>query len=172
METIYGKYPLGGNRMEGEMERILREHFRRNPLDQRTLGERFQGLEERHLEAAYAIGQELMRRGKYGKAESIFYFLALMDHLEVRYWRALGVSLWIQKKYGEALGVYLGAYFLDPKEIEVVAAMAECCMALGDREGAKEFLEQTCELFEEEGKREDLARRARVYLEMMKGEKR
>jgi type III secretion system low calcium response chaperone LcrH/SycD len=156
--------------MEGEMERILGEHFRKSPLDQRTLKERFTGLEESHLEAAYAIGQELMRLGKYDKAESIFYFLSLMDHLEVSYWRALGVSLRVQKKYKEALGIFLAAYFLDPMEIEVVAAMAECCMALGDREGAREFLEQTCELFEVEGKREDLARRARVYLEMMKGD--
>jgi tetratricopeptide (TPR) repeat protein len=155
--------------MEGEMERILGEHFRAHPLGQRVLLDRFKDLDGSHLEAAYEIGQELMGKGQYGKAESVFYFLALMDHLEVRYWRALGVSLWMQRKYREALGVYLGAYFLDPMGIEVVAAMAECCLALGDREGAKEFLEQTCALFEVEGKREDLARRARVYLEMIEG---
>jgi hypothetical protein len=40
-------------------------------------------------------------------------------------------------------------------------------LAIGDREGAKEFLEQSCENFEAKGKREDLARRAKVFLEMI-----
>jgi hypothetical protein len=59
----------------------------------------------------------------------------------------------MQKKYKEALGIYLAPFFLDPMDIEVVAAMADCCLVLGDRERTKEFLEQTCEIFEIEGKR-------------------
>ncbi|MDR0740410.1 MAG: tetratricopeptide repeat protein [Puniceicoccales bacterium] len=153
--------------METEFDRILREHFQARPMAQKILLDRFPDLDHSHLEAAYEIAQDLLRHKKYDDAESVFYFLAMMDHFERRYWKALAVTLWVQKKYKDALGVYLAAFFLDPMDIEVVAAMADCCLAMGDREGAKEFLEQTCEIFEIEGKRGDLARRAKVFLEMI-----
>jgi type III secretion system low calcium response chaperone LcrH/SycD len=153
--------------METEFDQILKQHFQTYPMAQKILLDRFPNLDHSHLEAAYGIAQDLLKHKKYNDAESVFYFLAMMDHFERRYWKALAVTLWVQKKYKEALGIYLTAFFLDPMDIEVVAAMADCCLALGDREGAKEFLEQTCEIFEIEGKREDLARRAKEFLEMI-----
>jgi type III secretion system low calcium response chaperone LcrH/SycD len=153
--------------MGNGIEEILREHFKQNPMGARRLVERFDGIGDEHLEAAYAIGKSLLEQGKYGDAESIFYFLATMDHYEPRYWKALGLTLEKEKKYREAVGIYLGAYFLDPMDIEVVWSMGECCLLLGDREGAKEFFGQVCGIHEEEGKRKDLAHRAKGILEMM-----
>jgi tetratricopeptide (TPR) repeat protein len=153
--------------MEKEIDRLLRNHFGKHPMGRNVLLESFPDLGREHLEAAYGIGCDLLRHRKYGEAESIFYFLALMDHYEVRYWRALGEVLKAEKKYGEALGIYLGAFFLDPMEVEVVWEMAGCCLALGEREGAKEFLNQVRELWEETGKGEDWAKRAKGLLEMM-----
>ncbi|MDR2806683.1 MAG: hypothetical protein LBB11_00815 [Puniceicoccales bacterium] len=153
--------------METIFDQILKEHLNAHPLAQRTFLERFPNLDESHLEAAYGIGHILFKQKKYEDAESIFYFLATMNHFEQRYWKALAVTLYVQRKYKAALGIYLAAFFLDPMDIEVVSAMADCCLSLEDREGAKLFLEQTCEVFEEEGKREDLARRAREFLHIM-----
>jgi type III secretion system low calcium response chaperone LcrH/SycD len=153
--------------METEFDRILRQHFQAHPMAQKILLDRFPDLDHSHLEAAYGIAQELLKHRKYDDAESVFYFLAMMDHFEQRYWKALGVTLAVQKKHKEALTIYLAAFFLDPMDIEVTAAMADCCFALGDREGAKEFLGQTVEIFNETQKREDLARRAKELLEMI-----
>ncbi|MDR2812337.1 MAG: tetratricopeptide repeat protein [Puniceicoccales bacterium] len=153
--------------METEFDRILRQHFQAHPVAQKILLDHFPNLDHSHLDAAYEIAQDLLKHKKYDDAESVFYFLAMMDHFEQRYWKALAVTLEEQKKYNEALGIYLAAFFLDPMDIEVTSAMADCCLALGDREGAKEFLEQTCEIFEMNGKRKDLACRAEVFLEMI-----
>jgi type III secretion system low calcium response chaperone LcrH/SycD len=153
--------------MERPFDQILREHFTSHPLSQKTLLDRFPDLDCSHLEAAYGIGYNLFGQKKYDDAECIFYFLATMNHFEQRYWKALAVTLFVQKKYKAALGIYLAAFFLDPMDIEVVSAMADCCLSLGDREGAEKFLQQVCEIFEEDGKREDLARRARRFLHMI-----
>jgi type III secretion system low calcium response chaperone LcrH/SycD len=149
------------------IEEKLREHFKQSPLGARRLVERFEGIGDEHLEAAYGIGIQLMEGKRYVDAESVFYFLVTMDHYEGKYWKALGKVQEKGKKYREAMGSYLGAYFLDPMDIEVVWSMGECCILLGEREGAKGFMEQVCAIYEEEGKRKDLARRAQGILEMM-----
>jgi len=158
--------------MESQLDQILKRHFAQHPLsDHRILLDKFPELDFSHLEAAYAVGHDLFQQHKYESAEQIFYCLATMNHFEVRYWKALAVTLFVEKKYKEALGIYLAAYFLNPMDIEVTSAMADCCMAIGDSAGTQEFLSQTCELFEETGKRLDLAKRAQGLLEMIKGGK-
>ena len=159
--------------MESQMDQILKRHFAQHPLsEQRILLDKFPDLDFTHLEAAYAVGHDLFQQHKYEDAEKIFYCLATMNHFEVRYWKALAVTLFVEKKYAEAVGIYLAAYFLNPMDIEVTSAMADCCMAMGDADGTREFLNQTCELFKEVGERPDLANRAKGLLEMMgKGEK-
>jgi type III secretion system low calcium response chaperone LcrH/SycD len=149
------------------MEEILREHFRQRPEGARRLVERFEGIGDEHLEAAYAIGKGLYERGKYGEAEQIFYFLATMDHYEPRYWKALGRALECGRKYREAVGVYLGAYFLNPMDMEVVWSMGECSVKLGEREGAMEFFGQVWAIYEETGEGKELAHRAKEKLAMM-----
>jgi tetratricopeptide (TPR) repeat protein len=153
--------------MEREIDGLLARHFREHPLGRGALWESFPELNSGHLEAAYGIGCDLWKHGKYGDAECVFYFLVQMDPYEIRHWKALGDVLRVEKKYREALGIYLGAFFLDPKGEEVLWAMANCCLALGEREGAREFLSQLCEVHGEGGKRMDLAQRARGLLEMM-----
>ncbi|MDR1366745.1 MAG: tetratricopeptide repeat protein [Puniceicoccales bacterium] len=153
--------------MESQFDQILRQHFTAHPLSQNILLNRFPELDFSHLDAAYEIGLELLKQKKYGDAEDIFYCIATMNHFEQRYWKALAVTLLAQKKYQDALGIYLAAFFLDPMDVDVVASMADCCLSLGDREGAKNFLEQTIEIFNETKEREDLAKRAQGLLEMI-----
>lgn len=153
--------------MESQLDQMLEQHFSKHPLSTRTLLDQFPDLDHTHLEAAYAIGSEFFKIKKYKQAEDIFYFLATMNHYEVRYWKALAVTLFTEKKYRDAISVYLAVYFLSPDDIEVLSAMADCCLHLGDKEGAREFLEQVCEIFKEEKKREDLAKRARGLLDIM-----
>jgi tetratricopeptide (TPR) repeat protein len=150
-----------------EIDRLLEKHFRGQPFGLGALWEKFPELNSSHLEAAYGIGCDLLKHGKCRDAECVFYFLLQMDPYEIRHWRALGEVLKLEKKYREALGIYLGAFFLDPINEEVLWAMANCCLALGEKEGAREFLSQLCEVHGEGGKRADLAQRARGLLEMM-----
>ncbi|UPA28518.1 MAG: hypothetical protein LW808_000350 [Verrucomicrobiota bacterium] len=151
-----------------EFDQILKKHFRGPSMFWRTLLDDFPGLDERHLEAAYSIGFAAFKQHKYEDAEKIFYCLAMMNHFEVRYWKALAVTLFIEHKYDAALGVYLAAYFLNPSDIEVISAMADCCLALENREGAIEFFNQVVEVFQETQKRPDLAERARGTLELIR----
>lgn len=153
--------------MESQLDQILKRHFLKHPLSTGMLLDQFPDLDSSHLEATYAIGSEFFKIKKYKQAEDIFYFLATMNQYEVRYWKALAVTLFAQKKYRDAIGVYLAVYFLSPDDIEVLSAMADCCLHLGDKKGAREFLEQVCEVFKEEKKREDLAKRARGLLDVM-----
>jgi hypothetical protein len=43
------------------------------------------------------------------------------------------------KKYKEALGIYLAAFFLDPMDIEITSAMADCCSPSGIAKEQKNF---------------------------------
>jgi type III secretion system low calcium response chaperone LcrH/SycD len=153
--------------MESQFDYILRQHFTNNLTGKSVLLDSFPDLNVSHLEAVYGIGLELFKQRKYDKAEDLFYCIATMNHFEQRYWKALAITLMVQKKYQDALTIYLAAYFLDPMDIEVTSAMADCCMSLGDKKGTEEFLRQTCDIFEEEKKREDLAQRAKGLLEII-----
>lgn len=150
-----------------EFDQILKKHFSGPSMFWRTLLDDFPGLDMRHLEAAYGIGFEIFKQGKYEDAEKIFYCLAMMNHFEVRYWKALAVTLFTEHKYDAALGIYLAAYCLNPSDIEVVSAMADCCLALGNREGAIEFFTQVLDVFQETKQRQDLAQRAQGTLELI-----
>jgi type III secretion system low calcium response chaperone LcrH/SycD len=153
--------------METQFDQILKKHFTENPMAQEILLNRFPDLDFTHLEAAFGIGHELFKQKKYSDAEDIFYCIATMNHFKQRYWKALAMTLFAQKKYKDALGIYLAAFFLDPDDIEVASAMADCCLSLGEEEGSREFLQQTCEIFKETRKREDLAKRAEGLLAIM-----
>ena len=156
-------------KVESKLQARLKEFFdNMGKGSPHTLLEKYPNLSKKHLEAAYEIGRDLFVKKQYEKAENVFYILALMDHFEQRYWKALAVTLFFQKRYQDSLSIYLAAHLLDIQDVEVLSAMADCCIKLGDAKGAEEFLSQVCVIVQEDGVRPDLGQRAETLLTMLR----
>jgi type III secretion system low calcium response chaperone LcrH/SycD len=153
-------------KIDDSFDEILTKYFTdRDPNV--VLYEKIPGISEMNLEAAYGIGHDLFQKKKYGSAYDIFHFLCLLDHFQKKYWKALALTAYIQKKYEESRAAYFTAFALDPTDLELVSAMADCSISLGDAENAKNFLEITCTMGENYGEREDLCRRAKSILDVI-----
>ena len=64
-----------------------------------------------------------------------------MNHLDSKYWLALGGVLQTQRKFAEAVKVYANIMIIDMHEAQAYYRLAECKLALGDRAEALEALE-------------------------------
>ncbi|MDR2735319.1 MAG: SycD/LcrH family type III secretion system chaperone [Puniceicoccales bacterium] len=132
-----------------------------------ALYEKIPGISDINLEAAYGIGYDLFQKKKYDKAHSIFYFLCILNHFQKKYWKALALTCYMMRKYEESRMMYFTAFMLDPTDIELVSAMADCSVALGDADNAKTFFEITCEMGENYGKNKRLCKRAKTILDVI-----
>lgn len=144
-----------------------RNLFRVQPNRLKTFLEKQPHLTPEHIMKIYKIGTGFFNKRLYEKAEEVFYNLTLLEFKNPIFWKAWAVSLLLQKKFKEALNAYFGAHLLNPNDIEILSAMADCCLKIGYYDGAEEFLTQVCEIFEEKGVREDLYLRAKTLLTML-----
>ena len=107
--------------------------------DYATLGE-LKGISREELEAVYSLGFTHYRTGRYEDASKLFQFLVLFDHLNPKYWLALGAVQQVAKDYKGAIASYAYASFLDLENPKPQLHAAECFLALGDRENAASAL--------------------------------
>lgn len=129
--------------------------------DYATLGE-LKGISHGELEAVYSLGFTHYRTGRYEDAAKLFQFLVLFDHLNPKYWLALGAVQQVAKDYKAAVSSYAYASFLDLENPKPQFHAAECFLALGDKANAASALlalEQYCPKNTETG-REYLAKAA------------
>ncbi|MBR6021603.1 MAG: SycD/LcrH family type III secretion system chaperone [Kiritimatiellae bacterium] len=129
--------------------------------DYATLGE-LKGISREELEAVYSLGFTHYRTGRYEDASKLFQFLVLFDHLNPKYWLALGAVQQVAKDYKAAVSSYAYASFLDLENPKPQFHAAECFLALGEKENAASAiiaLEQYCPKNTETG-REYLAKAA------------
>lgn len=100
------------------------------------------GISDDEMEAVYATAFNHYNIGRYEDAESIFRFLVLLDHLNVKYWIGLGATRQAQKKFKEALAAYGNVVGnLDIKNFKASYYAAECLLAMGDKENAAKALD-------------------------------
>lgn len=105
------------------------------------------GISREELEAAYNVGFGFYNTGRYDDAETIFKFLAMFNHLEQKYWIALGAAQQMKKEYAKAVVAYGYSAMLDISNPKPQYYAAECYSAQGDKENALsalECLEQFC----------------------------
>lgn len=129
--------------------------------DYATLGE-LKGISRDELEAVYSLGFTHYRTGRYEDAAKLFQFLVLFDHLNAKYWLALGAVQQVAKDYKAAVSSYAYASFLDLDNPKPQFHAAECFLALGDKANAASALlalEEYCPKNTETG-REYLAKAA------------
>ena len=103
------------------------------------------GLTDEEMEASYANGYSVFRAGNYHKAEDIFMFLCTMDNCEKKYWTALGAARFNMGNHYGALLAYSQAALLDI-EPALMIKVAQCRLALGDKELAEGCLDAAVEL--------------------------
>ncbi|MBC6444825.1 MAG: SycD/LcrH family type III secretion system chaperone [Alphaproteobacteria bacterium GM202ARS2] len=99
------------------------------------------GVPKKSLDALYALAYNDYNAGQYQKAEKIFRFLCLYDHMEKRYWKGLAATLQNQGKYAQAVGVYAHEALLDMDDPEPPFQASFCFLADKNYGEAKKALE-------------------------------
>ena len=94
------------------------------------------GITPGDLELVYSLGFRFYNSGQYESARKLFEFLVLFDHLNTKFWFALGGVLQMQKNYPRAAMCFSFASFLDLDKPKAQFHAAECYWASGDRENA------------------------------------
>ena len=94
------------------------------------------GITNDELEAVYSLGFGYYNTGKYEDAQKLFEFLVLFDHLNTKYWFALGAVQQARKDYQKAIASYGYSSFLDLENPKPQFHAAECYLALGDKPNA------------------------------------
>ena len=98
------------------------------------------GISDEEMEAIYAMGVNFYKAGNYEDAEKVFKFLTMFDHLNSRYWTAMGSLRQVQRKFAEAVQAYHLASFLDLENPKPMYYGAECLLALGQKQEALDAL--------------------------------
>lgn len=99
------------------------------------------GITDGEMEAVYSLGFNFYNTGRYDEAEKIFKFLVLFDHLNPKYWTAIGALQQVRKDYDTAVTSYSFASFLDLSDPKPQFHAAECFFAKGDVDNATSALE-------------------------------
>jgi type III secretion system low calcium response chaperone LcrH/SycD len=94
------------------------------------------GMTPEELETVYAMGFNAYNGGRYEQALTSFQFLVYFDHMEKKYWRALGSTLQMMKRFDKAVDAYGFATLLDSTDPRTPLQAADCHLALGNREEA------------------------------------
>jgi type III secretion system low calcium response chaperone LcrH/SycD len=106
----------------------------------RTLGPLL-GHSAQSLEAMYYFAYTFYRQGKYAEALKIFSLLLICDHLDRRHYMGMAACLQMQRRHADAKKHYRIASMLDMTDPAAFMHIAECDLALGDRDAAIKSLE-------------------------------
>ena len=94
------------------------------------------GITNDELEAVYSFGFGYYNTGRFEDAQKLFEFLVLFDHLNTKYWFALGAVQQARKDFQKAIASYGYSSFLDLENPKPQFHAAECYLALGDKANA------------------------------------
>ena len=94
------------------------------------------GITNDELEAVYSLGFGYYNTGKFDDAQKLFEFLVLFDHLNAKYWFALGAVQQAEKMFDKAVSSYGYSSFLDLENPKPQYHAAECFIAMGDKGNA------------------------------------
>ncbi len=109
-----------------------------------TLGE-LKGITPRELNAVYQMGLGFYNTGRFDDAEKVFTFLVTFDHLESKYWMAAGAVQQVKKEFEKAKSCYVQASMLDIHSPKPQYYVAECYLALGQKDDALASLDTLLE---------------------------
>lgn len=88
------------------------------------------GFSDTDLEEFYSAAYALYDHGKYEKAQTLFRFLCLHDHLRKRNWMGFGATCQVQQKFNDAVTAYSVAVMLDHRDPWPHLHAGECYMSV------------------------------------------
>jgi type III secretion system low calcium response chaperone LcrH/SycD len=127
-----------------ELDKNIKEVAKKLFEDGATLGE-LKGITPRELNAVYQMGLGFYNTGRYDDAEKVFTFLVMFDHLESKYWLAAGAVQQVKKNFEKAKAAYSQAALLDIHSPKPQYYVAECFLALGQKDDAVASLDTLLE---------------------------
>ena len=95
-----------------ELDKNIKDVAKKLFEDGATLGE-LKGITSRELNAVYQMGLGFYNTGRYDDAEKVFAFLVMFDHLEPKYWTAVGAVQQVKKNFEKAKAAYTQAALRD-----------------------------------------------------------
>lgn len=122
------------------------------------------GITSRECEAMYAHGHSLYAQGKYNDAFKIFAQLVAYDHMDSRYQLALASAMQMTRRYEEALQQYIVVTVMRVDDPIPVFHSAECLLALGRPQEARESLELVVESMCKPGEHDAVKARSEALL--------
>ncbi|MEO0317647.1 MAG: hypothetical protein RL404_1324 [Pseudomonadota bacterium] len=100
------------------------------------------GIEDRQLEAVYAIGLGQYQQGRYDDAMKLFAFISFHDPTFMKAFKGIGSCLQMLGRHQEAL-VYLGLAIIDDdSDLQTAVQIAESLVHVGQREDAHLLLKR------------------------------
>ena len=126
---------MSDTNVEQTIDKEIREIGKKLFQDGATLGE-IKGFMPEEMNAVYQMGLGFYNTGRYDDAEKVFTFLVMFDHLEPKYWLAAGAVQQVKKNFEKAKAAYVQAAMLDIHSPKPQYYVAECYLALGQKEDA------------------------------------
>ena len=127
-----------------EIDKDIKDLAKKLFQDGATLGE-IKGITPRELNAVYQMGLGFYNTGRYDDAEKVFTVLVMFDHLESKYWLAAGAVQQVKKNFEKAKVAYSQAALLDIHSPKPQYYVAECFLALGQKDDAVASLDTLLE---------------------------
>ncbi|WP_048439656.1 hypothetical protein [Caenimonas sp. SL110] len=118
--------------------------------------------------ALYAAAYDLYNEGKFEEALPIFLHLIIVNHVDKRYYDGAGSCLQKLGRFKDALTYHGVSTLLDLTDPLPAMRSAECNLALGNRELARENLEHAIRHARPNKKLQPLADRAEAMLEFLR----
>lgn len=119
-------------------------------------------LDSVQLAGLYQIAYTLYQQGKASQAQTLFRFLCLYDHLEVRHWLGLGACQQTLGEHQAAIAAYSRAALLAPDDPNLPFYAGCCYQALGQHQEALAAFRATQALAGEQPQYRTLTERAKL----------
>ena len=123
------------------------------------------GITDGQMEAMYAVAYSQFQNEKYQDAARTFSLLCMFDPLEYKYMFGIASCLHMIGEYESASLYYFMACGLDERQVAPFLHIAECMVALKDKEGAEDALTMTLEKAGDLPEYAPIRQRAEVILE-------
>lgn len=126
-------------------------------------------LSENVMEGIYTHAYNFYNRGLYNESIHIFRLLTLLDPLETKFLIGLAACLHMQKKYEQALQIYLMAGFMRPANPIPFYHASDCYIHMNATQEAIFVLEKAIEEAGTQPQFQALVERSQLMIESLKG---
>ena len=100
-----------------------------------------QGISTDDLEAIYSVAHSFYGQGDYDKAQKLFCYLCLYQHMDKRFWKGLAACYQMQKNYKKAAESYAYMALLDIDDPEPSFHASYCFIEMKDFDAARTSLD-------------------------------